>query len=147
MDLAITDIYDAVTAGFRTIVLDGFTTDQVFDGPQVDYVGTEGVAVGATVDDTRGTFELPRLNLRSAQGESGSFPNLIWSGSGDVTFTERRLRVKAIFGALATWLAANRKLGDLVATSWIEGGEMDQLQTGRGALVTCEFRVAYTRLI
>lgn len=148
MDLYLPDIYDYVVTGFKSVATSaGLTADQIADGPQVEYVGSDGVAVGATVDDTRGTFELPRLNLKSQQGENGLFPNLIWAGSGDVSFTARRTRVKAIFAVIATWVTQNRTLGGLVDTSWVEGGEMDQLQTGRGALVTCEFRVAYTRLV
>jgi hypothetical protein len=141
------DVYDALVASWKLIVVNmGLTEDQILDGPAVDYAGTEGVAVGATATDTTAEFLYPPSDLAGeGDAEQTTVPSLIWSGSGDTTFKPQRDRVKAIFAALRGDLARDRTIRGTVATAWITGGVVDQAQTGRGALVTCEFRIEFRR--
>lgn len=141
------EVYDALVTSWQLIATDaGLEAGQILDGPATDYVGSEGVAVGATATDTTAEFLYPPSDLGGdSDSEQTTMPCLIWSGSGDTTFKARRDRVKAIYAVLRLDLARDRTIRGTVATAWITGGALDQVQTGRGALVTCEFRIEFRR--
>lgn len=141
---AVPEVLDALVTAWRNAQdLAGLRPDQVYDGPSVSYVGTEGVAVGASREDNAVEFTYPAAGLGSA-ADRFTITCLAWSGSGDPTMKPRRARVDAILDALEQRLAEDRTLGGVVSQAWITGGSLVQEQN-RGALVTAEFRVSVTR--
>lgn len=135
---AIPAVLDALVAVLR--VAPGLAGGSVFDGPQVDYAGTVGVAVGATREDLSTEFVMSSAGPGST-AEQVTVSCLAWSGSGDTVFKPHRDRTGQILDAVESALTADRSLGGVVSTAWITGGSLTQEQTGRGALVTLEFRV------
>jgi hypothetical protein len=117
----------------------------VLDGPAVNYVGTAGVAVGATREDVAVDWSTRPGDLAGDSRQTLPITCLAWSGSGSTSFAPHRTTVAAILTAIEAELAADRDLGGVVSTAWITGGTWMQEQTGSGALVTCEFRVTTTQ--
>jgi hypothetical protein len=115
--------------------------DVVFDGPPVRDVGSSGLAIGATREDTSAGFSAEPSDLSGGISESLTVTCLAWSGSGDVIFKPARDRVGEIVTATTNRIAADRTLGGAVDSADVAGGTWLQEQTGEGALVTCEFRV------
>jgi hypothetical protein len=143
---AIPEVLDALTAIWRDASPAGLRPDQVHDGPVVEYVGTEGVAVGASAEDLSVEFAQPGADLGGGSGEQATVTCLVWAGSGDTTMKPLRDRVDAVLDALETALAADRTLRGAVSHAWLTSGVLSQLQTGSGALVRAEIRVSVTRL-
>lgn len=142
---AIPEVLDALTAIWRTALPAGLRADQVFDGPPAgEYVGTEGVAVGASIQDNAVEFTQPAADVGGGSAERISVTCLAWSGSGDTAMKPRRDRVDEILGALEQTLSVDRTLGGVVSTAWLTSGALVQ-QQNRGALVTAEFRISVTR--
>lgn len=142
---SIPEVLDALTAIWKTAQPAGLRADQVHDGPVVEYIGTEGVAVGASAEDLSVEFSLPSTDLGGGYGERASITCLAWAGSGDTRMKPLRDRVDAVVDALEQALAADRTLGGVVARAEIASGVLSQQQTGRGALVRAEVRVNVTR--
>jgi hypothetical protein len=143
---AIPEVLDALTAIWKTAQPAGLRPNQVYDGPVVEYVGTEGVAVGASAEDVSVEFAQPATDVGGGSGERATVTCLVWAGSGDTVFKPLRDRVDAVIDALEQALSADRSLGDVVSHAWLTSGTVSQLQTGRGALVRAEIRVTVTRL-
>jgi hypothetical protein len=143
---AIPEVLDALTAIWKTAQPAGLRPDQVHDGPVVEYVGTEGVAVGASAEDISVEFALPGADLGGGSGERANVVCLVWAGSGDTICKPLRDRVDAVIDALDQAIADDRSLGGVVSHAWLTSGALSQLQTGRGALVRAEIRVTVTRL-
>lgn len=140
---AIPEVLDALVSMWRSAHdLAGLRDDQIYDGPSVNYIGTEGVAVGASVDENSIEFSFPPSGLESTE-ERFTVACLVWSGSGDTAVKPRRDRVAEILGALELYLAQDRTLGGVVSEAWIVGGSMAQEQN-RGALVTAEIQIQIT---
>lgn len=141
---AIPEVLDALVAVWRnTQDLADLRPDQVYDGPPVTYIGTEGVSVGASRKDDSVEFTYPPSALDST-GDRFTISCMAWSGSGDVDMKPRRDRVDAILDALERNLAVDRSLGGVVDQAWIVGGSITQEQD-RGALVIAEFRIQARR--
>jgi hypothetical protein len=141
---AIPEVLDALVSVWRnTPDLAGLRPDQIFDGPPATYVGTEGVAVGASIRDESVEFTYPAAGLDST-GDRFTISCLAWSGSGDTRMKTHRDRVDAILDALESHLDQDRTLGGVVDTAWIVAGSFTQEQN-RGALVTAEFRIQARR--
>lgn len=144
----IPEVLDALVAAWgaaaQTGNLAGLRRDQVYDGPPVTQAGTEGVAVGASVEDNAVEFTAPPSAMDGTTQDQFTITCLAWSGSGDTTFKPRRDQVDAVLDALELALSADRTLGGVVSTAWITSGNWTQTQAS-GALVTCEFRVDFTR--
>lgn len=136
----IPEVLDALVALWRDGAPAGLRADQVFDGPPAgEYVGTEGVAVGASVQDNAVEFTARPADLgwqRSA--ERCTVPCLVWSGSGDTAMKPHRARVDQILEALDQALVDDRTLGGAVSRIQLVSGALVQQQTGTGALVTVE---------
>ena len=113
----------------------------VLDGPAVSYVGTAGVAVGATREDVTAEWSTQPSDLGGSSRLTLPISCLAWSGSGSTPFAPHRATVTGVLDVIEAELAADRSLGGAVSTAWITGGTWMQEQTGSGALVTCEFRV------
>lgn len=142
---AIPEVLDALVAAWRNAQdLAGLRPNQVYDGPSVSYVGTEGVAVGTSREDNAVDFTWPGADLAGGSADRFTIPCLAWSGSGDVAMSPRRARVDLILDALEQHLAQDRTLRGVVSNAWITGGSLTQEING-GALVTVEFRVSVTR--
>lgn len=116
---------------------------RVFDGPPTQYIGSSGVALGATREDESVIWDAPTSDM-TGSGEAFTLRCLAWSGSGDVTFKPHRDAVAVFLVAAEEVVAADRTLGGAASTAWITGGTWMQEQTGSGALVTCEFRIDCT---
>jgi hypothetical protein len=142
---AIPEVLDALTAIWRTAQPAGLRTDQVHDGPATEYAGTEGVGVGASIQDNGVEWTEPAADVGGGSAQRITVTCLVWSGSGDTTFKARRDRVDAILDALEQTVAADRSLGGAVSTAWLTSGALVQEQTGRGALVRAEVRLTVTR--
>ena len=138
MILSFPEVCDALTASMGQIL----GKDVVFDGPPVRDVGTSGLAIGATREDDTSSFAAQAADLAGGISESLTITCLAWSGSGDTVFKPARDQVRAIVAAVSVQLQADPTLGGAVDTSDITGGTWTQEQTGEGALVTCEFRIA-----
>lgn len=145
---SIPEVLDALVAKWRDSPPAGLRPDQVFDGPPAaGYVGTEGVAVGASLDDDDVVaFTRAIADLRGGAREQYPVTCLIWCGSGDTATKARRDRVNAILEALEQGLAADLTLGGQVSRVWLTSGAFQQRQTGRGALVTAQLELDVTRL-
>lgn len=144
----IPDAYDYLVAAWKTACGQvGLAAGQVLDGPPGEY-NQEGAAVGATVTDTRAEFAYQPEGLDGdGFSERAVIPCMIWSGwSGTATVTQLRDRVRTIYQQILDDLARDRSLGGAVVGAAVTGGEIDQVRSGRGALVTCEFRIAFTCL-
>lgn len=144
----IPEVLDALAAKWQTDPPAGLRPDQVFDGPPASaYVGTEGVAVGASLDDDDiVAFTRSVADLRGGAREQYPVTCLAWCGSGDTATKPRRDRVVAIVEALEASLATDLTLGGLVSRVWLASGAFQQRQTGRGVLVTAQFQLDVTRL-
>lgn len=142
---AIPEVLDRLTAIWQAAQPAGLRPDQVHDGPVTQYVGTEGVAVGASAEDLSVELTQPASDVGGGQGERATVTCMIWSGSGSTTFKPLRDRVDAIQDALEQALATDRTLGGVVSYAELTSGAWSQLQTGNGALVRAEIRVAVTR--
>lgn len=134
-------VFDAFTAA----MVGALGAGVVFDGPPVAYVGSRGVALGATRDSESVPWLAPPSDLGGEGGEAFSIPCLAWSGSGDTVFKPHRDAVAAFLVVAEQVVSADRRFGGVVDTAWITGGTWLQEQTGSGALVTCEFRIDCTR--
>ena len=130
-------VCDALTLSLGQVL----GADVVFDGPPVRDVGSSGLAIGATREDTSAGFSAEASDLAGGVSEGLTITCLAWSGSGDVVFKPARDRVGDIVTATTTRIAADRTLGGVVDTADVTGGTWMQEQTGEGALVTCEFRI------
>jgi hypothetical protein len=117
----------------------------VLDGPAVDYVGTAGVAIGATREDIAAEWSNAPGDLAGGSRLTMPITCLAWSGSGSTPFAPHRATVVAVLNAIEAELAADRSLAGAVSAAWITSGTWTQEQTGAGALVTCEFRVTCQR--
>jgi len=143
---AIPEVLDALTAIWRTAQPAGLRPDQVHDGPPAgEYTGTEGVAVGASVQDNGVEFTAPAADIGGGSGEEATVTCMAWAGSGDTKMKPLRDRVDAVLDALEQALAEDRTLRGAVSSAWLTSGALVQQQTGRGALVTAEFRINVTR--
>jgi hypothetical protein len=144
----IPEVLDALAALWKASPPAGLRPDQVFDGPPAGgYVGTEGVAVGASLDDDDVVaFTRSIADLRGGPREQYPVTCLAWCGSGDTETKPRRDRVVAILEALEASLDADLRLGGLVSRAWLSSGAFQQRQTGRGVLVTAQFQIDVTRL-
>lgn len=117
---------------------------QVVDGPVVDYLNSEGVAVGATRDfDPAVAWSRPPAGLEG-QGEAFDVACLAWSGSGSTVVKPVRDRVDQILDAVDARLAEDRTIAGTVSTAWITAGSYVPEQTGSGAIVYAEFRITCT---
>ncbi|HLS44289.1 MAG TPA: hypothetical protein VK045_02535 [Ornithinicoccus sp.] len=141
-------VLDTLVARWTATPPAGLRPDQVFDGPPAGgYVGTEGLAVGASIDDDDVVaFTRAISDLRGGPREQYPVTCLIWCGSGDTATKPRRDRVAAILDALEQTLLDDPTLGGAVSRAWLTGGAFQQRQTGRGVLVTATFQVDITRL-
>lgn len=144
----IPDVLDALVAKWKTNPPGGLRPDQVFDGPPAGgYVGTEGVAVGADLEDGNVvSFVRPIADLGGGAREQYPVAGVVWCGSGDTTVKPHRDRVAALLDAVEQSLAADLTLGGLVSRVWLTSGAFQQQQTGRGALVSAQFQLEVTRL-
>lgn len=144
----IPEVLDALAAKWAANPPAGLRADQIFDGPPAGgYVGTEGVAVGASIDDDDVVaFSRSVADLRGGAREQYTLTCLVWCGSGDVSAKPRRDRVDAVLEALEASLAADLTLAGLVSRVWMTSGAFQQRQTGRGVLVTAQFELDVTRL-
>lgn len=141
---AIPEVLDALVTLWRSADnLAGLRPDQVYDGPPITYLGTEGVSVGASRKDDSVEFTLPSAGLGST-GDRFTISCMAWSGSGDTAMKPRRDRVNEILDGLERYLEQDRSLGGVVDTAWIVGGSFSQEQN-RGALVVADFRIHATR--
>lgn len=153
MSTAFAEIADALTATFQAAVRSlneernaaGLASVAVYDGPSTSYVGSVGVAVGATREEVAAEWTTRPGDLAGDSRLTLPIVCLIWSGSGSTVFNPHRSTVAAVLAAIDAELAADRSLGGVVSTAWITGGTWAQEQTGSGALVTCEFRVTTTQ--
>lgn len=145
---SIPEVLDALASKWKDTPPAGLRQDQVFDGPPAGgYVGTEGVSVGATLDDDDVVaFTRPIADLRGGAREQYTVTCLTWCGSGDTSTKPRRDRVDAILEALEQSLAADLTLGGRVSRVWMTSGAFQQRQTGRGVLVAAQFQLDVTRL-
>ena len=137
MILAFPAVCDALTASLSQVL----GADSVYDGPSVQDIGSSGLAIGATREDTSAGFSAEASDLAGGVSEGLTITCLAWSGSGDVVFKPARDRVGDIVTATTNRIAADRTLGGAVDTADMTGGTWMQEQTGEGALVTCEFRI------
>lgn len=153
MSTAFAAIADALVAAFGRAVTPlndtrtaaGTSPIGVLDGPAVEYVGSAGVAVGATREDVIADWAVRPADLAGDSRLTLPITCLAWSGSGSTAFGPHRTVVAAVLAAIEAELATDRDLGGVVSTAWITGGTWMQEQTGAGALVTCEFRVSTTQ--
>jgi hypothetical protein len=116
-------------------------TSLVFDGPPSRYVGSTGVAVGATREDMSSEVNFNAADLGGGLNQELSVHVLAWSGSGDTTFKKHRDNVAALIQIVIDTVAGDRSLGGVVSTSDVTSGTWMQEQTGDGALVTCEITI------
>lgn len=147
-------VYPALVARWKLAAASmDLAQSQILDGPAVTYAGTEGVAVGATADDTTAEFDFPPGAL-DGDAERTVIPCLAWAGWGDTTFGTLRDRVNLILTTIRADLAADRTIGGTVSTAWITGGNFRQDHVVEtvdgtpqyfGALVMCEFRIQFDR--
>lgn len=138
MILTFPDVCDAL---YRVAGL-ALGADAVFDGPPASMPGSSGLAIGATREDTASDFAAPPAGLSGATAEDLTVTCLAWSGSGDVVCKPMRDRVREIVATLADGIATDPTLDGVVDRAEITGGTWMQEQTGEGALVTLEFRIA-----
>lgn len=144
----IPEVLEALVTKWRSSPPAGLRPDQVFDGPPAGgYVGTEGLAIGASIDDDDVVaFTRSISDLRGGAREQYPVGCLIWCGSGDTATKARRDRVVTILETIEQDLAVDLTLGGIVHRVWLTSGALQQRQTGRGALVTAQVQLDVTRL-
>jgi hypothetical protein len=137
MSLSFPDVCDALTVGLGQAI----GSANVYDGPPARFLGSSGLAIGATIEDVSSEFTSSPAGLGGASDEAVTVSCLAWAGGGGTVFKPLRDTVRAIVDAAIAEIAADPSLGGACDTADVTGGMWTQDQTGEGALVRCEFRV------
>jgi hypothetical protein len=131
------DVCDALTTALGQTI----GSSNVYDGPPAQFIGSSGLAIGATREDVSSEFTSSPAGLGGASDQDLTVTCLAWSGGGGVIFKPHRDTVGGIVAATTNRISTDPSLGGVVDTCEVTGGTWAQEQTGEGALVTCEFRV------
>lgn len=118
---------------------------QILDGPAVTWVGTSGIAVGASLEEMAGAFHPTAGDVSRNDGTTFTLTSVAWTGAGATAFKASRDRVGVLYDAAVGALSADRTMRGSVSTAWIGSGTFRQIQTGSGVLVVVEFQIEATR--
>lgn len=141
MSLVFPAVCDALTSKLGFLL----GTPSVYDGPPARFVGSSGVAIGATREDVSSEYSASPASLDGDTSEGVTVACLAWSGGGGTVFKPHRDIVRAIVDTVSTLIVSDPSLGGVCDTSDITSGVWMQEQTGDGALVSCEFRIVIRR--
>lgn len=138
-------VFPAVCDALAAALGSTLGTANVYDGPPARFVGTSGIAIGATREDVSSEYTSDPAGLGGGTSEFVTVACLAWSGGGGTVFKPLRDAVRAIVSTTTDRIQADPSLGGVCDTADISGGTWMQEQTGEGALVTCEFRIIVRR--
>jgi hypothetical protein len=135
-------VFPAVCDALTTMLGQKIGSSNVYDGPPARFVGSSGLAIGATREDVSSEFNADPAGLGGGVSEGVTVTCLAWAGGGGTVFKPFRDTVRGIVSAVTDVVTADPSLGGVCDTSDITGGTWTQDQTGEGALVACEFRIS-----
>ncbi len=120
---------------------------EVFDGPSVDDVGQDVVAVGLTASDATTEAEVQRAGLVTDR-ETYEIECLVRSWTGDDDLSARRAKAFEMYERVAKIIVGNSTLDGVVAQARISGVSYFPARLPEGAVASVTFRVridAFTR--
>lgn len=136
MPSAVDALYDLVDAQMRV-----FDEDvQVLDGPSLDDIGRDIVAIGVSMDDNSTDADLQAAGLETRQ-ETYDLVNMVRSWTGDNDLSARRARAFELFEEVAKVIKANPRLNGTVAYARISSVSYLPSRLPEGAVATVTFRV------
>lgn len=112
----------------------------VLDGPSVDDVGQDVVAIGISVDDNSLDSNFQTAGLRAEQ-ETFDLVCMTRSWNGDADLAPRRERAFELYRAIAEIISSNPRLDRTVARARIMGVSYAPTRLPEGAIATVTFRV------
>jgi hypothetical protein len=133
--------FPAVCDALTTALGQAIGSSNVYDGPPARFLGSSGLAIGATREDVSSEFTSSPAGLSGGSDQDLTVTCLAWSGGGGVVFKPHRDVVRDIVAATTDRVTADQSLGGVVDIAEVTGGTWMQEQTGEGAIVTCEFRI------
>lgn len=143
LDTALSKLYNLI---FTTLAITQ-PDCEVLDGPSVDYVAQDVIAVGITADDSMVTADYLTAGLASV-AETYDLECLVRSWNGDPDLAGRRARAVQLFEEVTKILKGNPTLDGVVSRARITQAQYHPIRLPEGAVATLSFRVrieAFTR--
>lgn len=136
LDAAVLKLVELITGVFSIEDPDA----EVFDGPSVDDVGQDVVAIGLTASDATTDAEVQIAGLMTDR-ETYEIECLVRSWTGDEDLSARRARAFGMYERVAKIIVGNPTLDNTVAMARISGVSYFPARLPEGAVASVTFRV------
>lgn len=133
---AIDKLVELFEVGFRL----EYPNTQVLDGPEIDDIGTDVVAVGLNAEDLATTATVSFAGMEARQ-ERLDINCLIRSWTGDPDLAERRRVAFAMFDLAREIVRTNHTLGGVVTHAYLAGYSYLPSRLPEGAVATIAFSI------
>lgn len=136
IDTAIEALFELVSIKF----LGHHPEVDVLDGPSIDDIGQDVVAIGISAEDLSmdSSFEIAGL---CTDRETFDLVCLVRSWTGDADLSARRARCFELFRSIAELIKSDPRLGNTVARARIAGISYNPARLPEGAVASLTFRV------
>lgn len=136
IDTSIQALHGLVTTKFEAEEPDV----DVLDGPSIDDIGQDVVAIGISAEDLTSDSSLETAGLGTDR-ETFDLVCLVRSWNGDSALEPRRARAFQIFRSIADLIKLDPRLGNAVARARIVGISYNPARLPEGAVASLTFRV------
>lgn len=137
IDAAIDKLYELVSTRFAITQPDV----DVLDGPSIDDVGQDVVAIGISADENSMDSDLQIADLGGGNMETFDLVNMVRSWTGDDDLPQRRARALELMREVAEIIRDNPRLDRTVARARVRAISYQPTRLPEGAVATVTFRV------
>lgn len=114
----------------------------VLDGPSIVDMSSEGLAVGASLEEAAGEFTMRDSDVTGRSRQGFNLTCLAWAYSGDPDYQKVRPRCAELVRLAEEVLGTDPTMGGNVSNSSFGGGAFNQqMDPEIGVKVTIEFRI------
>ncbi len=136
IDVALDTFYNLVKVKF----LGAHPDVDVLDGPSIDDIGQDVVAIGISAEDLSMDSSFETAGLRTDR-ETFDLVCLVRSWNGDADLAPRRARAFELFRSIGEIVKTNPRLDNTVARARIAGISYTPARLPEGAVASLTFRV------
>lgn len=145
-DVALPGVISALVVGFRAlpglaqVLVDDSSSPSGASAKDIMTVGDDGdpdSEVVATYEQEWANFSQTRVK------ETGTIPCAVISQSGSVNIDSMRVRAGALLNVCAAYIKADPTLGGVVSTMRLTDGDVQPIQTDKGAAIIAPFTITY----